>query len=122
MENNPDRTTAVALVADLMFASRVSGAARVAGVEAVTVNRADRLIEEVHRRRPRLVLIDLEARGVDAPAVVAQLKADPATAGLVVVAFGSHVNREALQAARSAGADRVLVRSAFVRELPELLR
>jgi hypothetical protein len=50
------------------------------------------------------------------------LKADPELRTLLVVAFGSHLDREALQAARSAGADRVLARSAFVRELQPLLR
>lgn len=115
-------TAAVALVADLMFASRVRGAARAAGVEAVTVERAERLLEEVAHRRPRVVLVDLEARGVDAPALVRRLKADPATARVPVVAFGPHTNAEALRAARRAGADRVLARSAFVRELASILQ
>lgn len=115
-------TAAVALVADLMFASRVRGAAAAIGVEAKTVSRADALVEETRRLRPRLVLLDLEARGVDVPALVARLREDPDTAGVPIIAFGSHVNREALQGARRAGVDRVLARSAFVRELPELLR
>lgn len=115
-------TAAVALVADLMFASRVRGAAAAVGVEAKTVSRADALVEETRKLRPRLVLLDLEARGVDVPALVARLREDPDTAGVPIIAFGSHVNREALQGARRAGVDRVLARSAFVRELPELLR
>lgn len=123
MDPSPgERVAAVALVADLMFASRVRGAASAAGVEAVTVSSADRLLEEVRRRRPRVVLVDLETRNVDAAGVVARLKADPATAGTPVIAFGSHVNGEVLVAARGAGADRVLARSAFVRELPSILR
>lgn len=118
----PEEVAAVALVADLMFASRVRGAATAAGVEARTVSRADALLEEARRRRPRVVLLDLEARGVDVAALVARLRADPVTSGVPIIAFGSHVNREALQGARDAGVDRVLARSAFVRELPELLR
>ena len=114
-------TAAVALVADLLFASKVRGAASAAGVEATTVTKGEALLAEVRARSPRLVLIDLESRGVDAPALVAALKADPGTADIPVVAFGSHVNGEALKAAREAGADRVLARSAFVRELPSLL-
>lgn len=115
-------TAAVALVPDLLFASRIRGAAAAAGVEVLTVGSADRLIEEVRRLRPRLVLVDLEARHSDATELIARLRADPETAGVEIVAFGPHVNRERLQAARDAGASRVLARSAFVRELPPLLR
>ncbi len=115
-------TAAVALVVDLMFASRVTGAARQVGARVVTVSRAEKLMEEVRRRRPRLVIVDLEARGTDVPALLARLKADPETAEIPVLGFGSHVNRDALLAGRQAGADRVLARSAFVARLPELLR
>jgi CheY-like chemotaxis protein len=111
---------AVALVADMMFASRVGGAARAVGVEVRTVTSPVELWEVLERDRPPLVLIDLEHRGLDAAALVAEIKApaDPP----VIVAFGSHVNREALLSARAAGADHVLARSAFVRELPAILR
>ncbi|HEU4455874.1 MAG TPA: response regulator [Longimicrobium sp.] len=114
-------TAAVALVADMMFASRVRGTATAVGVEAVTVTRAEKLVEETRRLRPRVVLIDIDARGVDVPALIARLKSDPETRSVPVIAFGSHVNADALRAAREAGADRVLARSAFVRDLPALL-
>jgi hypothetical protein len=39
-----------------------------------------------------------------------------------VIAFASHLDVDAIRAARDAGADRVLVRSAFVATLPDLLR
>jgi hypothetical protein len=39
-----------------------------------------------------------------------------------VVAFAPHVAEELLAAAESAGADRVMTRGAFVRELPQLVR
>lgn len=39
-----------------------------------------------------------------------------------VIAFGSHVDSERLKAARDAGADRVLARSAFTDRLAEILR
>ena len=115
-------TAAVALVADMIFASRVRGAAQSAGVTAVTVSSAARLVESARQLRPRVLLIDLETRGVDAAALVAQLKGAAETAAIPIVAFGSHLNVDALHAAREAGADRVLARSAFVRDLPELLR
>src|SRR5690606_31804175 len=45
----------------------------------------------------------------------------PETADVPVIAFASHVNRAAIDDARTAGATRVLARSAYERELPALL-
>ena len=114
-------TAAVALVADMMFASRIRGAASVAGVQVLTVSRAEKLLEEARRLRPRLVLLDLDTRAADVPALIRTLKSDPDTSAARIIAFGPHVASEALIAARDAGADRVLARSAFVRDLPQLL-
>jgi DNA-binding NarL/FixJ family response regulator len=111
----------VALAADLLFASRIRAAARAAGVDAVLFRSAEALLEAALARAPRRVLIDLDARGVDAPALIRALKADARTGASEVVGFVSHVNEAAIAAARDAGADRVLARSAFVRLLPSLL-
>jgi hypothetical protein len=54
------------------------------------------------------------------PGAVGALPALVAT-GVRVVAFGSHVDRDTLDAARSAGCHEVLPRSAFFRDLPSLL-
>lgn len=111
----------LALVADLLFASKVKGTAAAVGVEARIVRRREDLLGEARREPPRLILLDLEAPGLDAAELIEELKADAALGKVPVVAFGSHVRGEALMAARAAGADRVLARSAFVRELPGLL-
>jgi hypothetical protein len=50
------------------------------------------------------------------------LKTDPALAGIPTLGFVSHVDSPTIEAARRAGVDRVLARSAFVEQLPELLR
>lgn len=114
------RRTIAAVAADLMFGSRIRGAAEQAGVALSFARDAESLAEQA--AAADLVLLDLDTRWLDAPALIARLKAGGATAEVPVVAFAAHVNTEAIQAARSAGADRVLARSAFVRLLPELLR
>lgn len=113
--------TVLALVNDLIFASRVASAAKVAGRNAATYQRSSELLERVDPERTRLVLVDLDARGGDPVELIGRLKADADARRVSVVAFGSHVDTAALQAARDAGADRVLARSAFVRELPSLI-
>lgn len=102
-----------ALVADLMFASRIRGPAPA----AKTVHSGDRLVTALGPST-RLVLVDLHARG----ALEAIPRARAAAPSATIVAFGSHVETEMLQAAKAAGADRVMARSAFVRELPGLVQ
>jgi hypothetical protein len=60
------------------------------------------------------VVVDLARPGVvDALGELAVLDPRP-----TILGFGSHVDREQLTAARHAGADRVLARSAFFADLP----
>ncbi len=108
-----------ALAPDLMFASRIQGAARGVGADARTLATADAVLAQVRAGWPGLVIVDLEARAVDAVALIRAVKSVSAVS---VVAFAAHVNAQVIAAARAAGADRVLARSAFVRELPRLLR
>ena len=120
--NPPAGRPVIALAVDLMFAARIRGAAETAGVEVVLVRSADTALHAAAECRPRRIFIDLDARGVDAAGLIAALKADPQTRTIDVVAFVAHVNESAIAAARAAGADRVLARSAFVRELASLVR
>jgi CheY-like chemotaxis protein len=121
-ESSTGGIAALALVADLIFASRIRGAAAAAGVEVAVVQSAAAFLERARALRPRLILIDLDARTGDAAALIRELKADPALHAIPIVAFGAHVAGIALLAARAAGAERVVARSAFVRDLPALLR
>ena len=106
---------AVALVADLIFASRVTGAAGPGAT--VRVVRTPEALAEALADGADLALIDLEADGAhEAIARCAAARPRPRT-----VAFGSHVRRDALEQARAAGADEALPRSAFVARLPALL-
>jgi DNA-binding NarL/FixJ family response regulator len=102
--------TVVAYVPDLMDRSKVSAAGPpVSFVPTPAALVAAAVDADV-------VVVDLGRPGaVDVlPAVVAT--------GTRVVAFGSHVDRDVLDAARAAGCDEVLPRSAFFRDLPALLR
>lgn len=95
----------VALVSDLMLASRVEGSLRAAGHE-VTV----KAVPDAETVDADAIVADLEA--VDAEAVVA---IGPPTLG-----FYSHVDVETRRRAEAAGFDVVVPRSRMARELPEL--
>ncbi len=110
----------IAVVDDLMFLSRIREAGRAAGIEVRAVRGASELLEAA-RNDARLVLVDADSERLPWPAAIAALRADAAAATLPVVAFVSHVRADRAEAARLAGATRVLARSAFVKELPELV-
>jgi CheY-like chemotaxis protein len=111
----------LAVTADLLFAARIRAAAEQAGVALRLVRSGEDVVALAAEQQPRLLLLDLDARWLDAPAVIRALKGAAATAAIPVVAYVSHVREDAIAAARAAGAERVLARSAFVRLLPGLL-
>jgi hypothetical protein len=96
----------VALVSDLMLASRVEGSLRAAGHE-VTV----KAVPDAETAGADAIVADLEA--VDAEAV--------ASIGPPTLGFYSHVEVETRRAAEAAGFDVVVPRSRMARELPELV-
>lgn len=116
-----DKPLVVAVTADLIFAARIRASAAAAGAEVHLVRAGEDVAGLVAGRAPQLVLLDLDARWLDVADLIRQLKAEERTAQARIVAYGSHVREDAIAAAREAGADRVLARSAFVRLLPELL-
>jgi CheY-like chemotaxis protein len=107
-------------IADLMFSSRVRAAA--AGRPGLRFARsASELLAAARAERPSLILLDLNAAPLDPLATITALKSDPDLAGIRVVGFVSHVQSDVIAAARHAGIDEVMARSAFTASLPALL-
>jgi CheY-like chemotaxis protein len=101
---------------DLIFYSRVSGAAEAAGRAVRMVRTAEQLAAAARTAPPAGVIVDLQNPGLDLPGLLAALKgACPVMPR--VIAYGSHVAADVLRAARQAGCDRVLPRSQFVEVL-----
>ncbi len=111
----------LAAVDDLMFSSRISTTARAIGAAVRFARSRDAVIEAARADPPSLLILDLNSARIEALAIVAALKADAALADVPTLGFVSHVDTAAIEAARLAGVDRVLARSAFVQQLPELL-
>jgi len=112
----------LALVDDLMFGSRIRAVAERAGRQVVFTKRGS-AASEVRASRPDLIIIDLDRSAFDPMAAIREIKADadPAVSGVTIVGFVSHMRGDLIDAARAAGIDQVLARSAFVTKLPELV-
>jgi CheY-like chemotaxis protein len=109
----------VLLIPDLFFSVKVADAARALGYQTREVANAAALAAAVQEGVAGIVL-DTQERS-DWQAAVRTLKADPATAHVPVLAFGSHVDVAASRSAVAAGCDRLVTRGKLSRELPELL-
>ena len=107
------------LTTDMMFSSRVLGAAGALGIECKLIGRPQQLAG-VSAGDCRLVLIDLTLQPLDLPATVASIRAVAPSAK--IVAFGPHVDEQLLAGAKAAGCDLVLPRSQFHKQYVELLR
>jgi len=107
---------------DLMFISQVTGTARAQGLTMQTVMDATMAAQRWQSNEVRCVFVDLGNNGVDLTPLFASFAANPEIARPKVLAFGSHVAVEMLEAARAAGCDEVLPRSRFSATLPQLLQ
>ncbi|MFP4144108.1 MAG: hypothetical protein ACLFV3_03110 [Phycisphaeraceae bacterium] len=109
---------------DLIFATKIRATAESLGLTTRPArdlqalrNRLNQVDDGRANEPVSAVLVDLELE--DAAAFIREAKDhDPA---ITVVACGPHVGREAMAAARDAGADAAMPRSAFAGRLPELL-
>lgn len=108
-------------VDDLLFSSKIRATAKQAGVELTFARSPAEIVATVRAARPALVIFDLNSGKTDPIATIAALKADPALAGVPTIGFASHVHTDLIAAARQAGADQVLPRSAFAGNLAEIL-
>jgi DNA-binding NarL/FixJ family response regulator len=105
--------------ADLIWGTRIKGTADALGLACRPARTPDMLRARLADSPVRALIVDL-----DSPETALELirtTRSEASGGVRVVAFGPHMAKDALQAARDAGADEVLARGAFDAHLPDIL-
>lgn len=142
-ENEP---LIIAFVADLMFASRIEPVARQLGFRLEWVESAAQVVppdaeplptrqlaehisgpaaalfEWLTAEYPALLIFDLNNHAVPWREWIPILASSPATRRIPILCYGSHVEADAIRAARDAGAKEVVARSRFVSAMPELIK
>jgi len=111
----------LALVDDLMFRSKIKSTAAQNGITVAFAGSADAALTAMRANPPALVIFDLDNARADPLRTIAAMKSDAALASIPSVGYVSHVHVDMISAARAAGVDDVLARSAFATKLPELL-
>ena len=110
----------LAAIPDLFFGSKVSAVARRLDISVQFAGSRQALLDAA-MSRPDLIIVDLEAEGVDPLGVVGELRSLAPPGGPRLIAFASHVRETALRQAREAGYDDVLTRGGLAAGLPALL-
>jgi two-component system, NarL family, response regulator DesR len=112
----------LAAVDDFLFRSKIRATAKHVDAEITFAQTPDEILAQARALHPSLVIIDLNSPKADPIATIAALKADAGTAGVRTIGFASHVHADLIAAARKAGADAVMPRSAFAANLADILR
>lgn len=111
----------LAAVDDFLFRSKIRATAKHVNAEIVFAQTPDEILAQARALKPSLIIIDLNSPKADPVSTIAALKADSDLSGIRAIGFASHVHADLIAAARSAGADQVLPRSAFAGNLAEIL-
>lgn len=142
--NSHQNPLIIAFVSELMAQSRIESAARAAGYEVEWIESQEKiapgvaehpvqqhaehlhgpgyfLMEAVTRQQPALLIFDLNNPAVPWREWIAMLRTAAATRRIPLIGYGSHVDVDSFQAAKKAGAQAVLARSAFFGDLPAVL-
>ena len=111
----------LAAVDDLLFSSKIRTTAKQAGVDLSFARTPSEIVERARALQPSLVIFDLDSAKASPIETVTALKRDPTLASIRTLGFVSHVHTELIDAARRAGIDDVMARSAFAARLAEIL-
>jgi CheY-like chemotaxis protein len=112
----------VCAIEDLIFSIKISTAAKQLGVDIYFERLRDRVLPTIREKQPSMVIFDLNSSRLDPMTVIAAMKADPQLQNVKTLGYVSHVDSDAIAAARNAGIDQVLARSAFSAQLGAILQ
>ncbi|MCC6424768.1 MAG: hypothetical protein IT447_14935 [Phycisphaerales bacterium] len=107
-----EQAPVLALVRDLLFASKITAEAGAKGVKVKIIRNPAVLANEAGR----LLLVDLNLPDAITAAVEWKNQHNGPAIGFV-----SHTDVDAIQQAKSAGLDKIVSRGQFVQQLPDLL-
>ena len=93
-----------------------------AGFRVAAVTTGEEAIAAARQGRPDVILMDLQLPGIDGHAALRQLRADPRTAGIPVVAVSAFAMPADRERALDSGFDGYIEKPISVRDLPDQVR
>ena len=111
----------LALIDNLFFASKLESVARLTGLTVLWAKTSEEALRWLHEQPPDLLVIALREPSDSWEALVRQVKTDPATRDVPVLAFGRHTEGKLFRLARQAGCDLAVTNAQFSEQLGNLL-
>lgn len=111
----------LAAVDDMFFASKIRATADQIGLEVRFAKSAEDALEKARRESPALIIADLHSTKCEPFELARGIKADESLQSIHLLGFFSHVQTELQSKAEQSGFDRVMPRSIFSKNLPEIL-
>ena len=109
------------IVDDLIFSVKISTAAKALAAPVFFERSPDMVLPRIREKQPSLVIFDLNSAKLRPLEVITRMKADPELRNIRTLGYVSHVQTDVIDAARRAGIDEVLARSAFSDQLGKIL-
>jgi DNA-binding response OmpR family regulator len=88
-----------------------------AGFEVISVEDGQVALEQAQTRRPTLAVLDVSMPAMSGIEVCQRLRADPATAGMLIIMLTARVQEQDVEGGFSAGADDYVTKPFSPREL-----
>lgn len=110
---------------DLMFSASIRQAGQSPGAVLEFIGSSEQFDESISHFQAVLFLLDLhhpKLGGESSHDLVKKLRASPKNKGAYAIAWGKHTEPDMLKGAERAGFDKVMPRSLFVKEMPEIVR
>jgi len=111
----------LAVVDDLLFASKLRAAAGHAGQSITFARKREDVMPALRKERPDIVIFDLDRDQLDPIGLIRDIRSNPEWADLKLTGYASHVHVDRLRDARDAGCV-AMARSALVSSLPILMQ
>ena len=118
-----DRLTrqVIAAVEDLLFKSKILETAKELNVEAKFPRKPQKLLDAVEETPPDLLILDLNSSFFEPLDLLQKIKSGDAPGEIPTLGFLSHVQKDLAVAAKEAGCDHIMARSAFTKDLPRII-
>ena len=118
-----DMTSPLALMVyeNLLPGSQLADRMKEQGYRVIVRAGSDGLVEQAVREMPLVVIMDLASKQGDLCPAIRELKSNPATSHIPVLAFSNNQNASLQTAASEAGAAMVASDRAILAQLPALL-
>jgi CheY-like chemotaxis protein len=111
----------VCAIDDLIFSIKVSTAAKSLQADVYFERSGDKLLQTIREKQPSLVIFDLNSARLRPLEAIATVKGDAELNTIKTLGYVAHVDTATIEAARAAGIDQVMARSAFVAQLGDIL-